>query len=77
MRATPFVIATVAVVSGACRLSGTASAPEYVCAAQDAAGAQIECAAPIESYPGDGCRCAVPARGGRGPDVFFGRVVAR
>ena len=77
MRATWLAVIVPAFVTGACTLSGTASAPVYVCAAQDTAGAHITCAAPVESYPGDGCRCATPAKGGRGPDMFYGRVVTQ
>jgi hypothetical protein len=69
------LVLVLSLTTGACTLTGTSAMPDYVCTAQDASGATITCSAPIESYPGDGCRCAVPAKGGRGPDMYFGRVV--
>jgi len=66
-----------ALLPSGCTLSGTASSPAYVCSAEDSGGQRITCAAPGESYPGDGCRCATPAKDGRGPDVFYGRVVTQ
>lgn len=75
MRSVRLAIATMIVVASACTLTGTASAPQYVCAAQNASGEHITCSAPDESYPGDGCRCAITAKGSHGPEMFFGRVV--
>jgi hypothetical protein len=77
VRSTRLAIILLTFVSVGCTLSGTASAPVYVCAAQNAAGASITCSAPTESYKGDGCRCAIPATAGRGPDVYYGRVVTQ
>ena len=70
-------LAALALVTCGCTLSGNASVPAYVCAAEDSGGLRITCAAPVESYPADGCQCATKARDGRGPDVFYGRVVAQ
>ena len=77
MQSTRLALILLTFVSVGCTLSGTGSLPQNVCVAQDASGATITCAAPDESYPGDGCRCATPAKDGRGPDMYFGRVVAQ
>lgn len=59
-----------------CTLSGTAKMPLYVCAAQDSGGERLTCDVSERSSPGDGCRCVTKATGARGPDIFYGRVVA-